>query len=207
MKIMTLNVGIWTRNWRRSDTHYWLTRARAMKNMIKEQKPDVICFQELWFPHNLWIPKGYRKILGTGLEHPIYCRKGLKATHSSFHFFWSEATVEGTDIFCVHSRWEAKYNQKVCRQLRDMYRYSSRPAVLSGDFNNSWATLSPLLPELATARGSLPQKDTFRNFTRPESHGELDHILTTAGSVEHFALINEDNPFAFSDHLALVAVI
>jgi len=206
MLIMSLNVGIWTRNRKRTDANYWKRRAQAMCDMIKVKNPDIICFQEMWWPHNLFVPKGYRRIGGTSPEHPIYCRKGLKVSRRMWRTYFSFAEIDGVDVYNVHSHWNAKINTEVCRDIADMYRYQSAPRIIAGDFNNSLSVLAPILPGVSHARTEcgLPLADTFLNFTRPESHGEIDHIFTNGVRVLDFSICHKIGCVRISDHGALL---
>ena len=129
MRIMTFNVGIWTRNRKKSDCFYWRSRMQAMYRMILAQEPDVICFQELWFPASRYIPKHYRKVFGTGLEHPIYVRKGIKAGLGLWCIHWSMARIEGIRIFSIHGHWNKQKKERLCNTVRKIYSKDLTPAI------------------------------------------------------------------------------
>lgn len=193
LNIMSFNVGIWTRNRKKSDPFYWKTRMIGMKAMLQDRNPDVICFQELWFPATLYIPKGYKKIFGTGLEHPIYVKKGLKYSIGIFSIFWSMAKVEGIRIFSVHGRWNTKITERLCNNLKKIYAQDLRPAILAGDWNVEYEDLYKQTQLLTSARveKGLERKDTYIHFYDNTRHGELDHILLYRSIVNNYKIIKD----------------
>ena len=179
MKIMTFNVGIWTRNTKKSDRFYWKDRMNAMGAMLNTHLPDVICFQELWFPASRYVPRQYRKVFGTGWEHPIYVRRGVKVGFRMFSIFWSMAKVNGIRIFSVHGHWSAKRTERICDSLRAVYANGLTPSVLAGDWNVEYADLYKHTQLLNSARVVMhkAKEDTYVHFTDPDRRGEIDHIL------------------------------
>lgn len=189
MKIMTFNVGIWTRNAKKSDPNYWKPRMAAMQRMLLITNPDVICFQELWWPATLYIPKCYKKVRGTGLEHPIYVRKGIEAK-GEFHFRWSRATLKNAIIYNIHSHWDREKIEKDCREIREDYLKSAfyPPSVICGDWNNEWEVVESLLPECRNIREwmELPKVNTYQHFKDPTRAAELDFF-----AVPGFAFVKD----------------
>lgn len=208
IKIMTFNAGIWTRNRKKTDKFYWKDRMKAMHKMLLEQSPDVICFQELWFPMNLYIPKEYHKVFGTGLEHPLYVKKGLKVKRRKFRIFWSMATVEGLPIYSVHGNWDPKLYNKILLSLQKE-RYNVGASVFAGDFNMEYSDIhnSPFYFG-RSVRVSLnePKRDTYIHFRNPDRRGELDHVFYW-GCVPYLYYIIPDKDIRISDHLPIMVVI
>lgn len=193
MKIMSFNVGIWSRNWKKSDPFFWIPRMKAMKKMLKDQDPDVVCFQELWFPATLFIPGNYRKVLGSGLEHPIYVKKGTRHGLGKFRIHWSECVVEGVKVFSVHGHWTEKIYKKIFESLKKEYGKDSRPAVLTGDWNVDLNTIKVNAPELVSAREELGrlEQDTYIHFHDHSRRGELDHFMNIGVEPKDFEIVND----------------
>ena len=178
-KILSLNVGIWTRNRKKSDPFYWKDRMKAMKRMLEDQDPDIICFQELWFPANLFIPKKYKKIFGTGLEHPIYIKKGLKHGLGKFSYYWSMVKVEGMRVFSIHGHWDKEITESICDSVKGVCMKDSTPAILAGDWNVECKALQQYVQPLTSAREDcgLPREVTYVHFHDPRRAGEIDHFI------------------------------
>lgn len=213
MRVLSLNVGIWTRNWKRSDTNYWLKRARVMSRVVESLNVDVICFQEMWFPMSMFVPKGYRKVRGTGWEHPIYVRDGIGDVHkSSFHITWSSAVVNSVEVVNVHTRWESRILKRTCEGIVNHCDESPYLSLLCGDFNNSWGAVKGYLPKsFESVREVLdePMKDTFEHFTKPKSHGEIDLFVTDGVLVPLYydVYLSSDGGIRFSDHCPVVVEV
>lgn len=62
MRIVSLNCRVWTRDTDRKSPRWWRRRMGRIRRFITDEAPDVLCLQELSFPANLWIPKGYRRV-------------------------------------------------------------------------------------------------------------------------------------------------
>ena len=181
--IISLNIRVWTRDTKRQSEHWWVARYRAIHEYIKEQNPDVICLQEVWWPakYVLRLGKlGYKKT-GWGFSHPIYVRKSAKASERAVSIFSTMAIVDEVQYFSVHCRWEEKLFQKAMKWIRD--RWMALPhsrCIAAGDFNRSSTLDIQRELMLTSARETLGIEpvDTFANYKRPTaSHGELDHFF------------------------------
>ena len=202
MKILSFNVGIWSRNWKKSDPFYWKNRMVLMSELLAVENPDVICFQELWFPANLFIPNNYKKIFGTGLEHPIYVRKGLSHKCGNFRIHWSSAVVEGIKIFSTHGHWDEDITIKLCESLNENVKDNDK-ALLVGDWN---VTPDELLKHLdkrfADVRKelSLPSEKTYEHFHDSTRQGELDYFVSyNLSGLKNYKIIPSKS-LRISDH-------
>lgn len=212
MKIMTFNVGIWTRNRKKDDIFYWKNRMQAMHRMLITENPDVICFQELWFPATRYIPKNYRKVFGTGLEHPIYVRKGIKTGIGLFSIYWSTARIEGIRVFSIHGHWNDRRIERLCNNTRRIYAKDLIPAVLAGDWNTEYVGLYQGTQLLTSARVQcdIERDDTYIHFRESWRRGELDHVLLYRLIPADYKIIREwYGAFGgrISDHYPVVVII
>ena len=166
MKIISLNCRVWTRDTKRGSERFWVKRMERVRSFILEQDPDVLCLQELSFPANLWVPKGYRRV-GLSISHHIYVRKGVKARPLWFAVHHNAAEVDGVRVINVHGTWR-RCMEKVWVRLRK--KAGKGPCVIAGDFNHRSRTVADRL-----GVGTLDTGDivTFRrNFTG--SSGSVD---------------------------------
>ena len=205
MKVMTFNAGIWTRNWKKTDPFYWKPRMEAMKEMITDNDPDVICFQELWFPMNRYIPKNYRKVCGTGVEHPIYVKRSIPVGKRMFRIFWSMAEINGINVFCVHGHWNKKVSNYIYNQLLNQYAKHSY-CVFTGDFNMEYDYIPGHMGMSARLTLGREKKDTYIHFHDSSRHGELDHILLNGCRPYYYGVI-PDKTIRISDHYPVIAII
>lgn len=180
MKILSFNVGIWSRNWKKSDPFYWKNRMALMAELLAVENPDVICFQELWFPATLFIPNNYKRIFGTGLEHPIYVRKGVNHKLGKFRIHWSSAVVNGIKIFSTHGHWNENITIKLCKSLNDNVKDTDK-ALLVGDWNVVPEDLFKHLDKRfhnVREELNLPAKNTYEHFYDPARCWELDYFVS-----------------------------
>lgn len=176
MKILSLNVRVWTRDIKHGPNN-WITRMKNIRWLINYLRPDILCFQELSFPANLFIPNDYKRI-NISFSHPIYVHKRVRVSNHKFKVFFDAVTIYDTvRIINVHSRWESEIIEKTCKQITKDFQDSGKHfAIICGDFNNpkeciklDWANRVPFNEEV----------DTFINWNRPEeSHGVIDHFYT-----------------------------
>ena len=208
-KIISLNIRTLYRDTKRQSEHWWVARYRAIHDYIKEQNPDVICLQEVWWPakYVLKLGKlGYKKT-GWGFSHPIYVRKGAKVSKRAVSIFSTMAIVDGVQYFSVHCRWEEELFQKAMWWIWNRREYveyiRNNPTIAAGDFNTSNYKKVENTIELYDTRASLklPSVDTFHNYTKPESHGEIDHFFK-CGPMR--LLSYEVGPSDLSDHRPIV---
>lgn len=104
MRVISLNCRVWTRDTDRKSPRWWRRRMERIRRFITDEAPDVLCLQELSFPANLWIPKGYRRV-GLSASHHIYVRRGIKARPLWFSIHHNAAEVEGVRVINVHGTW------------------------------------------------------------------------------------------------------
>lgn len=186
MRILSLNCRNWNRDKSSDSAHFWKQRALSMNWMIDELEPDVICFQEMIFPMTRYIPSGYRKV-GFSVSHHIYVKKGLKTSGWKFRVFWQCCMVEDIKVFCVHGRWEPKGVSRLCG---DIISEVEGKAVAMGDFNVGLTQLYTRgMPDSARVKLGMAQQDTFQNFDRPESRGEIDHAFLWGITPKSFRVI------------------
>ena len=196
MRIVSLNCRVWTRDTDRRSPRHWRKRMERIRRFIADEAPDVLCLQELSFPANLWIPKGYRRV-GLSASHHIYVRMGIKARPLWFAIHHNAAEVEGVRVINVHGTWR-KCMGKVWERLRR--EADKRPCLMAGDFNHSTEAVAERLGKEVEDIGDI----TFRhNFTG--SPGSLDHCAAFGLSVVSCGVVNDG--FMMSDHLPLVIEI
>ncbi len=203
VKVLSLNIRVWTRDIGKSGEHWWVKRYRGIREYIGTENPDVICLQEVWWPakYVLRLGKlGYKRT-GWGFSHPIYARKGAAIKDSGTSVFATTATVDGVQYFSVHAHWKERYFQRAMRWIAER---RSLKCVCAGDFNTSdtQKLADNLYLSSARVRLGLSPIDTFTNFYRPkESHGEIDHVLTALPVVPADYRIG---PYGFSDHRPVI---
>lgn len=196
MRVVSLNCRVWTRDTDRKSPRWWRRRMERIRRFITDENPDVLCLQELSFPANLWIPKGYRRV-GLSASHHIYVRRGMKARLLWFAVHHNAAEVEGVRVINVHGTWR-KCMGKVWERLRR--EAEKRPCLMVGDFNHSPAAVAGRLGKEVEDIGDV----TFRhNFTG--SPGSLDHCAAFGLPVVSCGVVNDR--FMMSDHLPLVIEI
>ncbi|MBQ8062050.1 MAG: endonuclease/exonuclease/phosphatase family protein [Bacteroidales bacterium] len=207
LTILSFNVREWTRDTdeSRQDT-YWKRRMEAMERMIRDVDPDIICLQEVLPPVGRYVPEGY-KSSGLSVSHPIYIRKSLKSSGHRFSIFWEACTVSGIRIINVHSRWEAKI---VARTVEQVNAQLTGKDVACGDWNTFLKNLTGAGLKMESARSILgiEEEDTFANFTKPESHGAIDHFFVNGLTPLSYRMITDGYGVAkISDHYPIVLKI
>ena len=204
MRILSFNVREWTRDTDEESDTYWKKRMDAMSRMISDVSPDIICFQEVLPPVGRYVPDGYKSV-GISVSHPIYIRKGLKATKHRFSIFWEACTVEGIRIINVHSRWESRIVSGTVEQVNS--QLTGRD-VACGDWNTSLTRITQAELEMKSVRVMLdiPEDDTFINFTKPEkSHGAIDHFFVNGVTPLSYMMITDGYGCSkISDHFPIV---
>jgi len=182
MKILSFNIREIYRDL--GTTEYnWKFRMKAMNNMLKDINPDIICFQEMTFPANLFIPKGYKRV-GLSVSHPIYIRKEFKYSKHKFRIHEESALITINENFSftiinIHSHWNKKTLNNTIKYIKS---FENTPYIACGDFNNTASEINDYSLSYENnirVVGNYPEKDTFINFTKPEeSHGEIDHFYS-----------------------------
>ena len=206
LTILSFNVREWTRDTDASQGTYWKGRMEAMERMIADVDPDIICFQELLPPAGRYVPDDYKKV-GMSVSHPIYVRKSMKASGHRFSIFWETCLVDGIRIINVHSRWEKKVVQRTVDQVNGQL---SQKSVACGDWNTFLPNIKKagLLMESARELLGIPEEDTFANFTKPESHGAIDHFFIKGVTPLSYEMIVEGYGVdKISDHFPIVLKI
>ena len=204
-KILSLNIRVWTRDTKRQSEHWWVARYRAIHDYIKEQNPDVICLQEVWWPakYVLRLGKlGYKKT-GWGFSHPIFVRKSAKVSRRAVSIFSTMAIVDEVQYFSVHCRWEEKLFQRAMEWVRrKLYLYRFMPCIACGDFNRTNRdSIHEALTWLSSVRDGRFPVDTFQNYKHPESCGEIDHFFANGCVVVYSYFVGQTN---LSDHRPIV---
>lgn len=203
MRILSFNIREWTRDRDKEGEYFWRDRMEAMRRMIEDVDPDVICLQEVLPPAGSYVPEGYRRV-GIGVSHPIYVRKTMKAGRHSFAIFWEAATVEGIRIVNVHSRWEQEIVERTVRQVNG--QITGRD-VACGDFNTRLGSIESAGLRMQSARVLLgvAEDDTFANFTKAESHGPIDHFFVNGVTPLAYRMIIDGYGVGrISDHWPIV---
>ena len=206
LTILSFNVREWTRDTDSSQGTYWKDRMEAMERMIADLDPDIICFQELLPPAGRYVPDVYKQV-GMSVSHPIYVRKSMKASGHRFSIFWETCLVDGIRIINVHSRWEKKVVQRTVYQVNGQL---SQKTVACGDWNTFLPNIKKagLLMESARELLGIPEEDTFANFTKPESHGAIDHFFIKGVTPLSYEMIVEGYGVdKISDHFPIVLKI
>lgn len=143
MKLLSYNIRVWWRDLKRVPYTYWRNRMRAIREMIEQERPDILCLQEAWFPATLFIPKQYRRA-GFSLGHKIYIRKGSpvrKVKHRwRLHYDFAVLKVQGyyyLSVASVHSHWKQSILERNCRNLMSkVAKFRTISSILVGDWNN-----------------------------------------------------------------------
>ena len=210
-KLISLNIRTLYRDTKRQSEHWWVARYRAIHDYIKEQDPDVICLQEVWWPakYVLRLGKlGYKKT-GWGFSHPIFVRKSAKVSKRAVSIFSTMAIVDEVQYFSVHCRWEEELFQNAMWWIyRKVIESTNMKSIAAGDFNRSDISSIANTLDMTSVRYALklePQ-DTFANYKRPErTHGEIDHFFAS-GLWKALCVIKsyEVGPSDLSDHRPIV---
>lgn len=185
MKILSLNVRQWSRDLNSKAPTYWRKRAKAIKELIEREKPDIILFQELTVPMK-WhvLPKGYKRATRFSISHHIYCTNSYLVKEREWHLHWCRALlynkwssgITAFNIFSVHSHWDRKIYTKVSEQILSNYKENRSSYIITiagGDWNVDPEVMERRLRPLTLCR---THEETFQNWTKPESHGELDYF-------------------------------
>lgn len=166
MKLLSCNVRVWFRDINPKSEHYWRKRMKNLAELIENEKPDVLCLQELWWPASKYVPKNYKRI-GISLSHHIYIRQyAHKPIFVPQKRIWRlrwrlvQFRVWGyydCAIVSVHMHWDKKI---LDRNIKMLNKHILRPEayLLAGDWNNP--------SDAICLRGGVPLPDepTFRNF-------------------------------------------
>ena len=208
MKVISLNIRTLYRDTKRQSEHWWVARYRAIHEYIKEQAPDIICLQEVWWPAKYVLrlgALGYKKT-GWGFSHPIFVRKNQKMSKRRVSLFSTMAIVGDIQVFSVHCRWEEKLFQRAMKWICKQSVYDGKKRIAAGDFNTSNIRKVEDATYLSSVRRMLEMEsvDTFANYRRPEeSHEEIDHFFT--GCI-HVPIIESYSvgPDDLSDHRPIV---
>ena len=199
LRVLSFNIREWTRDRDEFGEYYWLKRMEAMRRMMEDVDPDVICLQEVLPPAGSYVPDGYHRV-GIGVSHPIYVRDGLKASRHTFAIFWEACTVSGIRIVNVHSRWEREIVERTVRQVNG--QLTGRD-IACGDWNTGLRSIESAGLRMQSARTLLgaPETDTFANFTKSESHGAIDHFFVNGITPVSYRMLTDGYGVSrISDH-------
>lgn len=174
--------------------------------MIRASNPDVICLQECAPRMCAPIKKlGYKRA-GLSVSHIILIRNKMKAEKAGASLFTNWAVIDGIKVICVHSRWDEAIIKATVKKLNELSR--DYPTVACGDFNVSRDVIFDFDLQMEHVRSSLgiAKQDTFLNFTKPESHGEIDHAFISGDiSASDFSIITDNyGCWRMSDHYPIV---
>ena len=190
MRIMSFNVREWTRDRDKTSPCYWRVRLDSICRCVRDTDPDIICLQECWPRMARAIRRlGYK---GHGFHHLILTRRTMRTKGHRWRIFFDWLEVDNTRIVNVHSRWERKVAEKVIPQIARLC--AGRKAVACGDFNVTLKTIEDIGLGLTHVRSFLKYAplDTFQNFTKPQSHGEIDHFFVNLIKPETFRIVKDN---------------
>ena len=190
MRMMSFNVREWPRDRDKSSPYYWGARLDAICRCVRDVDPDIICLQECWPRMARAIKRlGYK---GHGFHHLILTRRTMKAKGHRWRIFYDWLDVDGTRIVNVHSRWEERVARKVIPSVAKLC--AGRRAVACGDFNVPLTTIEDIGLGLTHVRSFLKYAplDTFQNFTKASSHGEIDHFFVNLIKPETFRIVKDN---------------
>lgn len=192
--------------------HFWMKRMSRMRKMLLQEKPDVICFQEMRWPATLYIPRDYFRVSGD-TSHPIY----LKRNSSEIIDYMDRGTesfMSSVSIFCHDGGdWLVLYNvhlscndavreeQLEFLSLCTKYR---QHVLICGDFN---ATQDWVMPNFSSYLHALNNKniETYTNLETGEG-ACIDHFI---GNVDKkWCLVyNGTRVGYYSDHYPVILKI
>lgn len=190
MRIMSFNVRERTRDRDKTSPYYWRVRLDSICRCIRDTDPDIICLQECWPRMARTIKKlGYK---GHGFHHLILTRRTIRTKGHRWRIFYDWLDVDNTRIVNVHSRWEERVARKVIPSVARLC--AGRKAVACGDFNVPFSTIEDIGLGLTHVRSYLKYAplDTFQNFTKPQSHGEIDHFFVNLIKPETFRIVKDN---------------
>lgn len=206
-KIMSFNVREWPRDLKTSSPYYWRKRVDAIRRCIDSEKPDIICLQEALYPMDSMILKGsnYKKA-GFGVHHCTLVRKDFNYSDSKFLIHLNGVSINRMfQVINVHSHWDEDILTKNCNQVM---QYTKMPCIACGDWNNGLPAIKSHINNMESAREilDLPMEETFQNFEKENSHGELDHFMVTPGIKPiSYKVINYNyGVLSMSDHRPIV---
>ena len=165
MKVISYNVRSWTRG------NDWKERFADIKRLLEVVSPDIILLQEADPPFGgKIIPDGYKRATH-GVSHFILVRDGIKVKRSAFGIFYDWCDIDDMRVINVHSRWEDKIISDTMKKVCNLMTYKT---IVGGDFNVGVSKIQSLNVGYNL---KVIGEDTFQNWSKPESHGEIDHFL------------------------------
>lgn len=208
MKILSFNLRNWNRDCDKDSPYYWKTRLASVEKMIKSVSPDVLCLQECLPPVTQHLLRlGYKRA-GFGASHLIMVKKGMKVGKTGFKIHLNWADINGIRIINVHSHWRSDILLKTVNQINELAKNTR--TIACGDFNSFFADIFNCGIDLVNVRNHLGMnpEDTFKNFTREDSHGEIDHFYVDYSWKMELCLIkNNYGCKRMSDHIPLLLII
>ena len=175
--ITSYNVRVWWRDLNPFKETWWVRRALAVRERIKQHRPIVICFQELVFPANLFaVPTGYCRITW-GPSHVIYIRKEFAEWYRpTFRFRYCSACLArcgDTLVVNVHLHWNEEILRRNLEAIKKRVLDHDGPAVICGDFNAGRQEIDQIFGD--TFHHIIQNKDTFQNW-KTGKKGKIDHF-------------------------------
>ena len=207
MKIISFNVREWSRDLNPWSPYFWMKRMAAMRRMIKDENPEVICFQELSWPASLYVPTRYRNLIVDGsTSHPIYARQDIDAfdgLHNSF-YSWAKVKQDNGWVNIYSAHLSSNSDEKRIKQLNkiaDKTKLENR-TIVCGDFNAISDWIKPYLPDLTLLNGNI-DNDTFKKFDGSTA-ARIDHFFGRGVTGIAYDIINNYGAERMSDHYPVV---
>jgi len=230
LKILSLNVRLWTKENNPFKPHFWLWRTLKQAKLFHRENPDIICLQEVQKPVGkfllrLWKYKGFF----TDTRIPIYIKKPLLQPSkggydfyphfsggtskenghgtSSVDFYQPEAVHRSFSIQNCHHSWET---DKFTEEIKDGYW---EPTIFCGDMNISRDRFIQQLKDITwlsdkelTVYPKTPEGPTYVSYGEP---------LKYRGDIDQFGYVGKNPPKAkviilpdkVSDHFPILATI
>ena len=215
MKILSINCRNWDRDCDKTKETYWKNRSNLIRNLIIRHNPDIVCCQELLPPMgNYCIPPYYERVGIIGISHSIWINKfaNIKVTKTGYkiHLNWADVKYQNKmyRIINVHSHWDKDKMTNVAKQIKQLSENSIR-TIACGDFNNNSDQLERFdLGELTNVARYLNKiEETFQNFNKPESHGDIDHFFVDNVTLDKVISFKVDKEHIYSDHYPIIMEI
>lgn len=215
LKIVSLNVRLWTKENNPFKPHFWLWRTFKQARLFRRENPDIICLQEVEKPVGkfllgVWDYKGFF----TDTRIPIYVRKHFCAegfggsNTTNGHGFSRIMLFLDKDIFVIqnsHYSWEPKYIEQELKCWYPGY------TIICGDMNTSKEGFINNLKNYSYLKDGdfiiypkEPEGPTYISYTEPQKN---------YGDIDHFGYIGHNPPKAevtilpdkVSDHFPILA--
>lgn len=183
-----------------------------MRRMLKEEEPDVICFQEMRWPATFYIPKEYKCTNEERTAHPIYVRKSdtlINTTASSNSFASNFEVIRRYDegwLFILNAHLSCD-DEKRIEQLQILHDVTKawgkhHRLLICGDFNATPGNVMPYFPHLKLLSQDICTYESFETG----AGACIDHFI---GNIEgRYVYIDEDSwGNGMSDHYPIMIEI